>query len=166
MKRISTLIICAMALLAACEDEGAPKAAREQTLNRVIDLPGDGRAEDNTVLLALGIGHRASDCNGCVYVNGRTFHIDCQGQGNYCMAAAAVQLQQVGMDLVATTVDTFGLTSEDFFNMPARSLNYTDEDNNRIFLNIPPQLVWRDENTLQFTFTGLTFSDEPVYSNE
>ena len=165
MKKITTLIICAIALLSACENEGTTKTAQEQTLNRVIALPG-GRADNSTVLLALGIGHRAEICNGCVYVNGRTFHIDCQGQGNYCATAAAVQLQEVGTDLVATTVDTFGLTSEDFFNMPARSLNYTDGDNNRVFLNIPAQLVYRDNTTLQFTFTGLSVTEGPEYENE
>ena len=75
-------------------------------------------------------------------------------------------LDTVGTDVIATTMDTFGLTSQDFFLMPDRSLNYTDEDNNRIFLNIPGQLLFRDTATQQFTFTGLFFSDEPAYSNE
>jgi len=42
-------------------------------------------------------------------------------------------------------------------------LNYTDENNNRIFLNIPAQLVCRDTATKQFTFTGLSFTDRPLY---
>ena len=75
-------------------------------------------------------------------------------------------LDTVGTDVIATTMDTFGLTTEDFFLMPDRSLNYTDEDNNRIFLNIPGQLLFRDTATQQFTFTGLFFSDEPAYSND
>ena len=37
--------------------------------------------------------------------------------------------------------------------MPDRSLNYTDEKGNRIFLNIPGQMVYRDTTTMQFTFT-------------
>ncbi len=57
------------------------------------------------------------------------------GDGHICLTSAAVSLNQVGADLTATTTDTFGLTSEDFFNMPDRSLNYTDENNNRIFLS-------------------------------
>ncbi|MBQ6157025.1 MAG: hypothetical protein IJK22_10540, partial [Bacteroidales bacterium] len=58
-----------------------------------------------------------------------------------------------------------GLTSENIFLMPDRSLNYTDENNNRIFLNIPAQLVYRDTVTQQFTFTGLFFSTTAAYSN-
>ncbi|MCR4965921.1 MAG: hypothetical protein K6A41_09730 [Bacteroidales bacterium] len=135
-------------------------------MNRVITLPGGGMTESTTVLFALGIGHRASECNGCVYSSGKTFHIDCQGHGNYCATATLVQLQEVGTSITATTVDTFDLTSEDFFNMPARSLNYTDEDDNRVYLNIPPQLVFRDTATLQFTFTGLSITEEQLYTNE
>jgi hypothetical protein len=74
-------------------------------------------------------------------------------------------MQQSGSFVTATTTDTFDLTSDDFFLMPDRSLNYTDENNNRIYLNIPEQLVWRDTATLQFTFTGLTFSTSPLYTN-
>ena len=79
---------------------------------------------------------------------------------------ARVILDTVGTDVTATTMDTFGLTTEDFFLMPDRSLSYTDENNNRIFLNIPEQLLFRDSTTQQFTFTGLFFSDGPVYSND
>ena len=87
------------------------------------------------------------------------------GDGHICLTSAAVSLNQVGADLTATTTDTFGLTSEDFFNMPDRSLNYTDENNNRIFLNIPAQQVYRDSVTQQFTFTGLFFSNTAAYTN-
>ncbi len=80
------------------------------------------------------------------------------GDGHICLTSAAVSLNQVGADLTATTTDTFGLTSEDFFNMPDRSLNYTDE-------NIPAQQVYRDSVTQQFTFTGLFFSNTAAYTN-
>jgi hypothetical protein len=76
-----------------------------------------------------------------------------------------VTLNVSGTDITATTTDTFGLTTEDFFLIPDRSLNYTDEKGNRIFLNIPEQMVYRDTATLQFTFTGLFFSETAAYSN-
>ena len=87
------------------------------------------------------------------------------GDGTYCSIVAAVNLQQTGMTFTATTTDTFDLTSEDFFLMPDRSLNYTDEKGNRIFLNIPAQLVYRDSTTRQFTFTGLFYSERAAYNN-
>lgn len=113
----------------------------------------------------VNIGHQASDCkNSCIVVNGISMHVDCQGAGNLCSTSAAVTLQQVGTAITATTTDTFGLTSLDYFNMPARSLS-TGEGGNSAYLNIPAQLVERDTATLQFTFTGLTYSAKPWYAN-
>lgn len=85
------------------------------------------------------------------------------GQGNYCAKAVSVALNEIGTDIIATTTDTFDLTTEGFFLMPSRSLDYFDENNNRHYLNIPEQLVFRDTSTLQFTFTGLSFTDRPLY---
>ena len=85
--------------------------------------------------------------------------------GDYCRFVARVTLDTVGTDIFATTLDTFDLTSEDFFMMPNRSLNYTDENNNRMYLNIPEQLMLRDTATQQFTFTGLFFSNTAAYTN-
>ena len=87
------------------------------------------------------------------------------GYGNVCRQLTSVALQQVGTAITATTTDTFDLTSEDFFLMPDRSLDYVDEKGSHIFLNIPEQMVYRDTATLQFTFTGLFFSDRAAYNN-
>lgn len=165
MKKALTLTLIAALLLYACEKEDTQTVTHEQSLNRVIALPDDGKTGNSTALLAMAIGHRSNDCKGCIMMNGHVFHIDCMGNGNYCATIAAVQLQQIGTDVTATTTDTFDLTSEDFFLMPDRSLNYTDEKGRRIFLNIPGQMVYRDTATLQFTFTGLFFSETAAYSN-
>ena len=87
------------------------------------------------------------------------------GDGHYCAYATAVQLQQIGATITATTTDTFNLTSEDFFLMPNRSLGFKDDKGNPVFLNIPGQMVYRDTATLQFTFTGLFYSTTAAYSN-
>jgi len=87
------------------------------------------------------------------------------GEGNICRQATSVVLNQIGTAVTATTTDTFGLTSLDFFLMPDRSLEYVDEKGNHIFLNIPSQLVFRDSTTRQFTFTGLFYSSAAAYSN-
>lgn len=116
-------------------------------------------------LMSIQVGHDGAKCPGCVLQEGKLTHVNCQGDGTYCSIAAAVQLQQNGLDVTAVTTDTFDLTSENFFLMPDRSLNYTDEKGNRIFLNIPGQLVFRDSTTRQFTFTGLFYSERAAYSN-
>ena len=87
------------------------------------------------------------------------------GPGSYCSKSVAVVLNEVGSDITATTTDTLDLTSEDFFLMPDRSLDYTDENNNRVYLNIPGQMMYRDAVTRQFTFTGLFITSTPAYSN-
>lgn len=165
MKKVLTLTLFAAMLFVACEKDGAKTVSQEQSRNRVITLPAEGKTGNSTVLL-VGLGHSAKDCGGCVMIDGEIYHVNCMGHGDYCAAAAAVQIQQTGTAVTATTTDTFGLTSLDFFLMPDRSLNYTDEKGNRIFLNIPGQMVYRDTTTLQFTFTGLFFSDRAAYSNK
>ena len=132
--------------------------------NRVI--PVESNAKTVTYLLCYEVGHRYSDCQGrCITVEGSTCHVNCMGFGNICVRATNVTLNQIGSTITATTVDTFDLTSEDFFLMPDRSLSYMDGDDNQMYLNIPAQLVFRDEDTQQFTFTGLSFSESPLYSN-
>ena len=139
-------------------------ASNCDNLNRVVPVQTHEKSSNNYVLLTYA-GHDAKDCSGCILFNGRLIHINCQGWGDACLHSAAVTLNQVASSVTATTTDTFDLTSEDFFLMPDRSLNYTDEKGRRIFLNIPEQMVYRDTTTLQFTFTGLFFSETAAYSN-
>ena len=96
-------------------------------------------------------------------LGGKLYHVECQGPGRKCAVATSVSIAQVGPAVTATTTDTFGLTSLDFFLMPDRSLDYEDEKGNHIFLNIPGQMVYRDTATQQFTFTGLSFSNTALY---
>ncbi|MCQ2277141.1 MAG: hypothetical protein MJZ87_09400 [Bacteroidales bacterium] len=111
-------------------------------------------------------GHSGDKCPGCVTIAGKSYHVPCQGQGNVCLVNIGVSFNpQLDGTYTATTLDASELTSEDFFLMPDRSLNYTDEKGNRIFLNIPAQLVFRDSTTRQFTFTGLFYSNRAAYSN-
>jgi len=112
------------------------------------------------------IGHSGRNCPGCVRrKDGSYVHIDCQGYGNQCTAYSQIYIIETGTSIFATTIDTLGLTSENFFAMPDRSLEYFDENNDKIYLNIPAQTVYRDTVTLQFTFTGLYFSSTAAYSN-
>ena len=165
MKKVLTLTLLAAVILGACEKEDSQKATHQQTHNRVVTLPCDGKT-GNTILLQMSIGHDGKYCNGCVMYNGRLVHANCMGEGNYCATTAAVQFQINGPVFSATTTDTFDLTSEDFFLMPDRSLDYMDDKGNPIYLNIPAQMVYRDSTTLQFTFTGLFFSTLPAYEND
>ncbi len=131
--------------------------------NRLISLNPETKT-GSIFYMVSQVGHDGSKCPGCVFEAGQLVHVDCQGDGSQCNITASVTLQQVGSAITATTTDTFGLTSEDFFNMPARSLS-TGESGNNAYLNIPAQLVERDTTTLQFTFTGLFYTGKPAYNN-
>lgn len=91
-------------------------------------------------------------------------HVDCQGVGDACTKASNVSLSyDIDNNLIATTVDTFGFTNLDYLNMPSRSFSLETEPGVYTYLNIPAQLVYRDTSTMQFTFTGLSFTNRPLY---
>ena len=165
MKKVLTMALLAVLTLGACEKEDSPKATYQQSPNRVIHSSEYGKT-GNTDILMMDFGHDAKTCTGCVLRGGQLIHVDCMGPGNSCATSAAVQFQINGPVFSATTTDTFDLTSEDFFLMPDRSLDYMDDKGNPIYLNIPAQMVYRDSTTLQFTFTGLFFSEGPAYEND
>ena len=144
---------------------GCQKDEKTQAWGNRVVLSNTGSKESGPVLVFYA-GHDGKNCSGCVMLGGKLYHFDCQGIGTKCAVSTSVSIVQSGAAVTATTTDTFGLTSEDIFLMPARSLNYTDANNNRIFLNIPAQLLYRDTTTQQFTFTGLFFSDRAAYSND
>jgi len=131
----------AIPLFFSCKEKVSYFQTHEFTAER---LSGDSK-ESNIFLLSTSIGHLASDCpnGGCVYSGGRKFHVDCMGYGHVCCSSSSVSLTQVsGNNYTATTLDSTALTSEDFFNMPSRSLFVEyDDKNNEVWLNIPAQLV-------------------------
>lgn len=157
---VSLLVLSLFLITWSCQREHVKPSAG----NRLIRYFTDDKAVSSYILF-VNMGHDGATCPGCMTVDGITFHVDCQGLGDRCAKSSHVALQEVEGGYILTTLDTLGLTSEDFCNMPARSLQYAIGEDNYVYLNIPAQLVWRDTATLQFTFTGITFSEGPVYSN-
>lgn len=158
-KSLLGLFLLLMLFLPGCQKQIEPEVPD----NRIINVSSDEKTGGNYLLVCF-LGHDGSKCPGCVLRDGQLIHVNCQGAGSACATSSSVTLQQVGTVITATTTDTFGLTSEDFFNMPARSLS-TGECSNSAYLNIPAQFVERDTATLQFTFTGLFYTDKPAYNN-
>ena len=167
MKRNHTVILGVLAigvLFATCQKSDLHNPPTLSPHRIIVDFQNGEKAIH--YLLVTQIGHDAKTCKGCVLFEGKMIHKDCMRHGNYCHRAVSVSIDTLEECVTATTIDTFDLTSEDFFAMPDRSLYfYTDENNNRIYLNIPEQMVYRDAVTRQFTFTGLRFTVGPVYSN-
>ena len=158
-KTLLGLFLLLMLFLPGCQKQIEPEVPD----NRIINVSSDEKTGGNYLLVCF-LGHDGSKCPGCVLRDGQLIHVNCQGAGSACATSSSVTLQQVGTAITATTTDTFGLTSLDFFNMPARSLS-TGESGNNAYLNIPAQLVERDTATLQFTFTGLFYTNKPEYNN-
>jgi hypothetical protein len=65
----------------------------------------------------------------------------------------------------AVTINEYDLTTEDLFQMPARSLYVNDGSENEMWLNFPEQLAVKDSITGQFTFDGLSYSNYPAYES-
>jgi hypothetical protein len=158
-KSLLGLFLLLMLFLPSCQKQIEPEVPD----NRIINVSSDEKTGGNYLLVCF-LGHDGSKCPGCVLRDGQLIHVNCQGAGSACATSSSVTLQQVGTAITATTTDTFGLTSLDFFNMPDRSLS-TGESGNNAYLNIPAQLVERDTATLQFTFTGLFYTNKPEYNN-
>ena len=121
MKKVLTLTLLAVTLLGACEKVENQTATQEQTLNRVVALSGNAKTGNSTHLFAMSMGHSSKDCKGCVMMDGHRIHINCMGAGDECAYTFAVQLQQIGTAVTATTTDTFDLTSEDFGGLLPRA---------------------------------------------
>lgn len=170
MKNLITyyLVLIAFLMLSlvamSCQKEKEAHFSSSQT-NYMVSVQNNSKTAQEYNLVT-DIGHDGKNCDGCVLKGGNWFHVDCQGYGNYCQVSANVTLYVGGSDIYAVTTDTFGLTDQDFFNMPARSLLTEDDKGWPVYLNIPAQLVYRDSSTLQFTFTGLYYTPSAAYIND
>lgn len=154
---ISTFLLLVMAQ--SCRKELSTK----QQLGHLIPVETNAKTE-NQYMLFIFMGHDGSRCPGCMLFHGEWIHVDCQGEGSACNKSSKVALSyDLDGNLYATTVDTFGFTNLDILNMPARSFVLEVDEGVYSYLNIPAQLVFRDTATMQFTFTGLSFTNRPLY---
>ena len=161
-------VVCTMLLFfSSCEKHQIVKNVG--STEHTAQVMPDGRKTGVMYYMSSRCGHDASQCpNGCVHSTGGDFHADCQGWGNNCTLNASLYVVPVSAGLyTATTQDSTDLTSDPYFNMPARSL-YTGMDDSGLprWLNIPAQFVLRDSTTRLFTFTGVFFSQQQVYKNQ
>ena len=155
------------ALLLFCFSQCAKPVERATQISQGSIYPVSDNGKSMTYQMIMNTGHSAKNCSGCIKIDDNTYvHVNCQGRGNECTVSANVVLSGNSYNFTAVTTDTFGLTDQTFFNMPARSLLTEDEKGQPVYLNIPAQLVYRDSTTLQFTFTGLYYSENAAYGND
>jgi hypothetical protein len=156
------VIISALLMLVTAQS-CRKETSHKQHCGHLIPIETDAKT-GNQYLLICFLGHDAANCSGCLMINGKLVHVDCQGEGHACNKSSNVALSyDLNNNLYATTLDTFGFTSLDIFNMPSRSFALETDPGVYSYLNIPAQLIYRDSTTLQFTFTGLSFTNKPLY---
>lgn len=159
-QRIWIIYSILLMLSSSCQERGFTTAS---TSGRLIPVETPTK-ENNQFIMFCNVGHEGSNCKGCVTMNGQSIHVDCQGVGNVCRKSANVALSyDLNNNMVLSTIDTVGLTNLDFFSMPDVSLSLEIEAGVYTYLNIPSQIVYRDTTSLQFTFTGLSFTSRPLY---
>ena len=168
-KNFLIILMMAALMITGCDKTSVSNLNRPITENYAALGESTSKESGKPIEITFRVGHDISECNGCIYINGELGHADCQGEGNACVVR--IRIWPIGGQASSTpfnaVVDTlWDVTTENYFNMPDRSLNYIDENNNRVFLNIPAQLVYRDAVTRQFTFTGLFITNTPEYSND
>lgn len=135
--------------------------------NLAIPFEVDAKDQNGPYNLFTNIGHLGTNCPGCVTVNGKIRHVDCQGAGSTCLAQASVSLSLQQNDMYqAVTLYEYDLTTENFFLMPDRSLFVEMDGKEEVWLNVPEQLAIRDSMTGMFTFNNLFFSNYQVHKNQ
>lgn len=164
---LGMVMIMAVMGLISCEKSQTLTSNVGDEMNRA-ELISNGQKSGTLYNVSIQVGHPAAGCPGCVTNMGQTYHIDCQGHGTTCNVSGIVNVvPATGSLYTATTQDSTDLTSDPYFNMPARSL-YTGMDDTGLprWLNIPAQFVLRDSTTRLFTFMGVFFSQQQVYKNQ
>jgi len=165
MKKFATLLILFSIFFFACEKSDKQNPISGLPENRAEPIYSDSKAWLGFQVIAQ-CGHSASGCNGCINFNGQYIHVDCQGAGSSCTQTARIYLyiDDSSPDrYYAITDGEWDLTDEDFFLIPDRSLFIMNS--NGEFINIPEQMLYRDETTGKFIINDIFFSDFQFFEN-
>jgi hypothetical protein len=167
-KFILFLAMASVLAMTACKQQFNNEETDSLSSNYAMIGAESSKEFGRPIEITYSVGHTARECsNSCVTINGVSGHVDCQNWGNACVITIRlwpIGGQPKGGSFNALVDTVWELTTEDFFLMPDRSLKVI-QDTSEEYLNIPEQLVFRDSVSRQFTFTGLFFSDRPVYLN-
>ena len=162
MKRVLILISFSVLCFACSKNENGETT--ESLLSNTAKLISDTKGGD-VYELGFTVGHSGEGCPGCVAGGGTHTHVNCQGPGNACRLGSAMSVSSNSKDGIYLGVieDPDALTDGDFFFMPDRSLYIIGSSGE--FLNIPEQIVFRDEKTGEFVFYDIFFSDYQAFEN-
>jgi hypothetical protein len=166
MKNFAPILFILFITFFACEKNDKPNASSNIPENRAEPIISDSKAWVGFILSTKS-GHSSTGCEGCVTHNGHAFHVDCQGAGSSCTQKATVYLyvDESNPDVYYAINDgEWELAAGDFFLMPERSL-YIMSSNGE-YLNIPEQMLYRDEETGKFILYDIFFTEWQVFENK
>jgi len=119
------------------------------------------------IKIKIFVGHTASECGGkCIKIFGEYGHADCRGFGNTCNLTTSAHFsnQNGAFVLILTDPNAFGAFLD--FHFPDRSLFITNPQNsNELWLNIPEQLLIKDDEEDVFIIHDIWFSEEAELEN-
>ena len=161
MKKIFCYLLCSL-LFWGCSKKGTNEIADFVGSNFVTQLSD---AKGLSFIGKMRVGHNGAGCNGCVTIGGVREHVDCKGYGDYCEVGISIGLTGGnGGYYSGIVLSPDELTYDESFLMPDRSLYIIGS--NGEFLNIPEQMLYRDEETGTFIFYDIFFSDVQMFENK
>jgi len=136
----------------------------------------------------MKLGHDATECTGCVVVNGTPTHVPCRGPGDKCTVASAIAVTAsethtsfipgnplnyyIVTSIPEHLLDSLSIFDEfrydDFFLFPNRSfwVSGNSIDWRLRWMNIPEQYVKRNNDDSLLYYERVSFTSTPLYPNE
>lgn len=138
--------------------------------------------------LSMRMGHEASECTGCVVVNGTPTHVPCRGPGSSCNVNSVVQVSlseshislipgqpfeyytvtSLSYELLDSLALMDDLRNDNFFLFPDRSFWVTGDlvDWRQRWMNIPEQYIKRNTDDTLLYYDRVTFTSTPLFNNQ
>ena len=101
---------------------------------------------------------------------GQFAHMDCRGYGNICKLGFQAEFETINnpdneIILIVSDIDSLGQDLE--YPFPNRTLFITNPQNNTdLWLNIPEQILTREDLEQNFIIYDAWFSEEPELEND
>lgn len=187
-----TLLALIPFLVIQCEEDPVPFSRNEVVSQTPPTTTANGFLFDNNTKaiyqLNMKMGHEASECTGCVVVNGTPTHVPCRGPGSSCNVNSVVQVElseshislipgqpfeyytvtSLSHELLDSLVLMDELRNDDFFLFPDRSFWVTGNlvDWRQRWMNIPEQYIKRNTDDSLLYYDRVTFTSTPLFNNQ
>lgn len=186
------LLALSCLLLVRCEDEPDP-FLRSDIVTQPTPTTTADAIQQISPLKALyqvnmKLGHDASECTGCVVVNGTPTHVPCRGPGDKCTVSSAIAVTAsethssfipgnplnyyIVTSIPENLLDSLAIIDEfrydDFFLFPNRSfwVSGNSIDWRLRWMNIPEQYVKRNNDDSLLYYERVSFTSTPLFPNE